>query len=155
MTNSSLRCKGLLTLLGVCAVVLGSPRVVEAAGKGTGIIANPPVTVMPAPDPWLYTIPLQFVPLDTTTPPPTVMEYFTTGDFFTITGFGNLIGIDSLSLTQFELDFTHSTATTLQFDYIGPGYNGTSGGLFTMLNIGTAVIDTTIPCRQLCSSPLL
>jgi hypothetical protein len=127
-------------LLGVCAVVLGSPRVVEAAGTA-GVVANPPVTVMPSPDPWLYTIPLQFVPLDSPGPP-TVMEYFTSGDYFTVTGFGNLIGINSLSLTQFQLDFADLTATTLRFNYTGPAYTGTSGGLFTTLDIGTVVIDT-------------
>jgi hypothetical protein len=72
------------------------------------------------------------------------MEYFTSGDYFTVTGFGNLIGINSLSLTQFQLDFTKSTATTLQFDYTGPAYNPSNGtgGLFTTLDIGTVVIDT-------------
>ncbi len=140
----SARRMGVLGLLGVGALVLGSPSDVKAVSKTTGVVANPPVTVMPSPDPWIYNIPLQFVPFDQTTPPPTIMEYFTTGDYFTITGFGNVLGIDSLSLTDFELDLPDSTATTLRFNYTGSAYNpGTgTGGLFDTLNIGTVVIDT-------------
>jgi hypothetical protein len=129
---------GFLGLLGVCALILGSPRDVDAAAKGkTGVVANPPITVMPAPDPWIYDIHPQFVPYVNLASNPTVQEYFAPGDYFTITGFGNLIGIVSLSLTDFQLDFPNSTPTTLRFDYTGP-----ASGLFTQLSIGSVEIDT-------------
>ncbi len=141
--NRSVRYKGLLALLGAGALLLGSPRDVNAAGK-TGVIANPPITVMPAPDPWVYDIHPEFVPYVNLATTPTIKEYFTTGDYFTITGYGNLLAIDALTLTDFQLDFKDSTATTLRFNYDGPAYDPVhgTGGLFTDLKIGTVDIDT-------------
>jgi hypothetical protein len=143
--NQSTRRIGFLGLLGVWALVLGSPNDANAIVPGptntrnvTGIVASP-VTVMPAPDPWHYLIPLAFVPNTS------VGEFFAPNpafpapatDFFTITGFGDLIGVLGLSpLNDFSLVSAVQGSDTLVFDYTG------TSDLSTMLSIGSILIDT-------------
>ena len=128
-----------LGLLGVWALVLGSPRVVEAAGKGVGVIASPPPTVMPAGDPYYtYTVPLMFNP-DTT-----IGEYFAPNanllaptDYFTISGFGQFLGFDpSGPLTDFNVSGAVG-GTSITF-----AYKGTSDQS-SPLDIGTIIFDAT------------
>ncbi len=98
---------------------------------------------MPSPDPWIYTLPgIAFNPNDTST----TKEYFTTGDYFTISGtpppgFGNLtftyLAIGPLA--DFTLDpGSLGASNQLKFDYNGP-----TTGLFDPLTIGNIAFDAT------------
>lgn len=135
--KQSMQRSGFLALFGVCAIVLGSPNDANAivtpptnTNNMTGIVAKP-VTVMPSPDPWIYSIPLDFIPNTA------LGEYFASGDYFTISGFGSLIGLKGLNLDDPNFTLTNSSKgdTVLRFDYAGPN-------LSTDETIGSIKIDT-------------
>jgi hypothetical protein len=134
---------GFLGLVSFCALVIGSPSDVDAAGKGiTGIIADPPITAMPSPDPWIYNIPMAFVPFDDLAATPTIREFFAPGDFFTITGFAPIISLKGLSFSDSNFSLTEGAAGGTELTFT---YDAGAPLLFTAEAIGTIIIDTMDP----------
>ncbi len=137
----------ILGLIVACVITLESST--EAMGGLALGVSAPVVTVMPSPDPWIYSLPgIAFNPKDTST----TLEYFTKGDYFTVSG-TPLPGFGKLTLNDLDIgplsDFKVTASSLgksdqLKFVYTGSTFDGTLGdgtGLFDALTIGDISFD--------------